>query len=40
MVIVATNEYTTYNIGATYTTHGFAVDLGYVGNSVLLWPGD
>jgi len=28
-----TNDYTTYNIGATYTTHGFAIDLRYVGNS-------
>ena len=27
------NNYTTYNIGATYTTHGFAIDLRYVGNS-------
>jgi uncharacterized protein (TIGR02001 family) len=28
-----TNNYTTYNIGATYTTRGFAIDLRYVGNS-------
>ncbi len=26
-----TDSYTTYNVGATYTTHGFALDLRYVG---------
>jgi uncharacterized protein (TIGR02001 family) len=29
----ATNDYTTWNLGATYTTHGFAIDLRYVGAS-------
>jgi uncharacterized protein (TIGR02001 family) len=29
----STNDYTTYNIGATYSTHGFAIDLRYYGNS-------
>ena len=29
----AVNDYTTWNAGVTYSTHGFAIDLRYVGNS-------
>jgi len=29
----STDNYTTWNVGATYTTHGFGIDLRYVGNS-------
>ena len=28
------DAYTTWNVGATYSTHGFGIDLRYVGNSV------
>lgn len=29
----STDNYTTWNVGGTWTTHGFGIDLRYVGNS-------